>query len=78
MPGLELGLVYITLMIRITNIYTVIPFSHAKSRSRYILTFSLAQARSRFPSVIGVAIQAQILNMNMHTANVQVLYDAEF
>ena len=49
---------------------------------RYTIPFPaalfIAQARSRFSSVTVVAIQAQILNMNMRTADVQVLYAPEF
>ena len=49
-----------------------------RSTVHFTATHFIAQARSRFPSVIiGVAIQAQILNMNARTANVQVWYDAE-
>ena len=54
---------------------------HVSGRStvHFPATHFIAQARSRFPSVIiSVAIQAQILNMNARTANIQVLYDAEF
>jgi len=50
-----------------------------RSTVHFPATHFIAQARSRFPSVIiGVAIQAQILNMNARTANVQVWNDAEF
>ena len=55
-----------------------VPVSRRSTIIHFPATHFIAQARSRFPSVIGVANQAQILNMNMRTANVQVLYDAEF
>ena len=48
-----------------------------RSTVHFPATHFIAQAWSRFPSVIiGVAIQAQILNTNARTANVQVWNDA--
>ena len=49
-----------------------------RSTVQFPATHFIAQARSRFPSVLGVVIQAQILHMNTRTATVQVLYDAQF